>query len=119
MTGKVGFDNFGVTNATPPAGFTNSVGLAVARPISRLYPGGGMEAFAGPIGLRAEIGDDIFFNGGAHNNMRVTLVRSSASRECRSYGWLTCASLPAATMLPARHGKFRRFPKFLSTHFLM
>jgi hypothetical protein len=32
----------------------------------------GIEAFAGPIGLRAEIGDDIFFNGGAHNNLRVT-----------------------------------------------
>jgi hypothetical protein len=32
-----------------------------------------MEAFAGPIGLRSEIGDDIYFNGGAHNDMRVTV----------------------------------------------
>ncbi len=72
VTGKVGFDNFGVTNATPPAGFTNSVGLASGATYFALYPGGGVEAFAGPIGLRAEIGDDIFFNGGAHNNMRVT-----------------------------------------------
>ena len=72
VTGKVGFDNFGVTNATPPAGFTNSVGLATGATYFALYPGGGIEAFAGPIGLRAEIGDDIFFNGGAHNNMRVT-----------------------------------------------
>lgn len=72
VTGKVGFDNFGVTNATPPAGFTNSVGLASGATYFALYPGGGIEAFAGPIGLRAEIGDDIFFNGGAHNNMRVT-----------------------------------------------
>jgi len=32
-----------------------------------------MEAFAGPIGLRAEIGDDIEFNSGARNNMRVTV----------------------------------------------
>lgn len=72
VTGKVGFDNFGVTNATPPAGFTNSVGLATGATYFALYPGGGVEAFAGPIGLRAEIGDDIFFNGGAHNNLRVT-----------------------------------------------
>ncbi|MGA7753691.1 MAG: hypothetical protein WCB05_12720 [Candidatus Sulfotelmatobacter sp.] len=72
VTGKIGFDNFGVTNATPPAGFTNSVGLATGATYFALYPGGGVEAFAGPIGLRAEIGDDIFFNGGAHNNLRVT-----------------------------------------------
>ena len=26
----------------------------------------------GPIGVRAEIGDDIFINNGAHNNLRVT-----------------------------------------------
>jgi hypothetical protein len=39
----------------------------------RALPGGGMEVFAGPIGLRAEIGDDICFNSGAHNNMRVTV----------------------------------------------
>jgi hypothetical protein len=38
-----------------------------------VYPGGGIEAFAGPIGVRAEIGDNIFFNNGVHNNMRVTL----------------------------------------------
>jgi hypothetical protein len=38
-----------------------------------VYPGGGIEAFAGPIGLRAEIGDDIYFNSGAHNNLRVTV----------------------------------------------
>jgi hypothetical protein len=72
VTGKVGFDNFGVSNATPPAGFTNSVGLATGATYFALYPGGGVEAFAGPIGLRAEIGDDIFFNGGAHNNLRAT-----------------------------------------------
>jgi hypothetical protein len=37
-----------------------------------LYQGGGIEAFAGVIGLRAEVGDDIFFNSGAHNNLRMT-----------------------------------------------
>ena len=72
VTGKVGFDNFSVTNATPPAGFTNAVGLGTGATYFAVYPGGGIEAFAGPIGLRAEIGDDIFFNSGAHNNLRVT-----------------------------------------------
>jgi hypothetical protein len=73
LTGKVGFDNFSVTNQNAPAGFTNSVGLANGATYFAVYPGGGIEAFAGPIGLRLEAGDDIFFNGGAHNNLRVTV----------------------------------------------
>ncbi len=73
VTGKVGFDNFSVTNANAPAGFTNSVGLGTGATYFALYPAGGIEAFAGPIGLRLEAGDDIFFNGGAHNNLRVTV----------------------------------------------
>jgi hypothetical protein len=36
------------------------------------YPGGGAEAFWGPIGLRFDIGDEIYFNNGARNNLRVT-----------------------------------------------
>lgn len=72
VTGKVGFDNFMVTNQNAPTGFTNQVGLGAGSTNFAVYPGGGIEAFAGPIGLRAEIGDDIFFNGGAHNNMRIT-----------------------------------------------
>ena len=73
LTGKVGFDNFSVTNLNPPAGFTNTVGLGTGATYFALYPGGGVEAFAGPIGVRLEAGDDIFFNGGAHNNLRVTI----------------------------------------------
>lgn len=72
VTGKVGFDNFSVTDATPPTGFTNAVGLGTGATYFAVYPGGGIEAFAGPIGLRAEVGDDIFFNNGAHNNLRIT-----------------------------------------------
>lgn len=72
LTGKVGFDNFNVTNANAPTGFTNSVGLATGATYFALYPAGGIEAFAGPIGLRLEAGDDIFFHGGAHNNLRVS-----------------------------------------------
>ena len=72
VTGKVGFDNFNVTNQGVPTGFSNSVGLATGATYFALYPGAGIEVFAHWIGLRAEAGDDIFFNGGAHNNLRVT-----------------------------------------------
>ena len=37
-----------------------------------LYPGGGIEGFIGPVGLRLDAGDEIYFNGGAHNNLRIT-----------------------------------------------
>jgi hypothetical protein len=73
LTGKVGFDNFNVTNQGAPTGFSNSVGLANGATYFAVYPGGGIEAFAQWIGVRAEVGDDIFFNGGAHNNLRVTI----------------------------------------------
>jgi hypothetical protein len=37
-----------------------------------LYPGAGIEATLGPVGLRLEAGDEIYFNEGAHNNLRIT-----------------------------------------------
>lgn len=47
---------------TIPSGSTNGV----------LYPAGGIEFFAGWLGLRFEAGDEIYFNNGANNNLRVT-----------------------------------------------
>jgi hypothetical protein len=73
VTGKVGFDNFNVTDANAPTGFTNAVGLGTGATYFALYPGAGIEAFAGPIGIRLEAGDDIFFHNGAHNNLRATI----------------------------------------------
>ena len=72
ITGKVGFDNFSINNQNATAGFTNTVGLTNGTTDFAVYPGGGFEAFAGPVGVRAEIGDDIFFDHGAHNNLRVS-----------------------------------------------
>lgn len=72
VTGKVGFDNFSVTNDNATTGFTNSVGLSSGSTRFAVYPGGGIEAFAGPIGIRAEIGDDIYFWNGAHNNLKIS-----------------------------------------------
>jgi hypothetical protein len=37
-----------------------------------IYPAGGVEASLGPVGLRLELGDEIYFNNGVHNNLRVT-----------------------------------------------
>lgn len=37
-----------------------------------IYPGAGAEATLGPVGLRLELGDAIYFNAGAHNNLRIT-----------------------------------------------
>lgn len=73
VTAKAGFDNFGVSNSNAPTGFSNSVALTSGATYFALYPGAGFEAFAGPIGVRAEAGDDIFFNNGGHNNLRVSL----------------------------------------------
>ncbi len=36
------------------------------------YPGGGVEAYLGKIGLRLDVGDEIYFDSGAHNNLKVT-----------------------------------------------
>lgn len=72
VTGKVGFDNFNVTNNGAPTGFVNSVGLMNGATYFAVYPAAGIEGFFGPIGLRLEAGDDIFFNGGGHNNLRVS-----------------------------------------------
>ena len=71
-TGKVGFDNFSVNNQNASTGFVNTVGLTNGATYFAVYPGAGLEGFVGPIGLRAEVGDDIYFRGGPRNNLRVT-----------------------------------------------
>lgn len=53
--------------------FSSSVtDLRVGNVDGALYPGGGVEGFIGPIGLRLDVGDEIYFNGGAHNDLRVS-----------------------------------------------
>jgi hypothetical protein len=73
VTGKVGFDNFDVTNQNAPSGFTSAVGLTSGTTAFAVYPAGGVEFFAHWVGIRLEVGDDIFFvSGGTHNNLRFT-----------------------------------------------
>lgn len=73
VTGKVGFVNFSTTNMNAPNGFNNAInGITAGDTKFAVYPGGGIEGFWGPIGLRAEVGDEIYFDNGAQNNLRVT-----------------------------------------------
>jgi hypothetical protein len=73
VTGKVGFINFDETATGMVSGstFTNAVndvggsGTHVA-----FYPGGGIEGFIGRVGLRLEVGDEIYLNNGTFNNLR-------------------------------------------------
>ena len=74
VTLKGGFTNFRFDPV--PASFstfTSSVNNLRANNVDgALYPGGGIEAFLGPIGLRLEVGDEIIFVNGAHNNWKVS-----------------------------------------------
>lgn len=75
VTAKGGFTNFNISNS--PATF-NTVGNAFSNlrgsnVYGVFYPGGGAEAFWGPIGVRFDIGDEIYFNNGGHNNLRLSL----------------------------------------------
>ena len=73
VTGKVGFVNFTTTNENVPAGFTSSLGaVTTGNTKVALYPGGGIEGFWGPFGLRLEAGNEIYFDNGARNNLKVT-----------------------------------------------
>ena len=75
LTGKVGFINFSTsgTGAVTGGQFSNAVaGVGGAGTHVAFYPGGGIEGFIGPIGLRLEAGDEIYLNNGTYNNLRVT-----------------------------------------------
>ncbi len=73
VTLKGGFINFRfdprpVTAST----FLSSVEDLRAKDVSGvLYPGGGLEGHIGPVGLRLDLGDEIYFNNGAHHNFRM------------------------------------------------
>ena len=71
---KAGFIDFRLSGSLLPySGVVSSVlGLRTSSVNAALYPGGGIEASLGPLGLRFEAGDEIYFNRGAHNNLRIT-----------------------------------------------
>lgn len=70
---KGGFLNLGFSNQSPGSGFSSQINnLRADKSNGALYPGGGIEAFVGPVGLRLDVGDEIFFNNGANHNFRLT-----------------------------------------------
>src|SRR5262249_11803822 len=77
---KVGFVTFSHSIASPTSGFVSGVSdIANGGARFALYPGGGIEALAGPIGIRLEVGDDIYFLGGARNNLKANIGPSFVS----------------------------------------
>lgn len=48
------------------------LGLRTSNVNAALYPAAGISATIGPLGLRLEAGDEIYFNSGARHNLRIT-----------------------------------------------
>jgi hypothetical protein len=73
VTGKAGVISFTTNTQNAPTGFKSALGaLGNGDAKFAVYPGGGLEVFTGPLGLRLEVGDDIYFDNGARNNLRVS-----------------------------------------------
>jgi hypothetical protein len=75
VTGKVGFTEFShsTTNTVSGQTFDNAFDqFGGGTTHLAVYPGGGIEGFFGPLGLRAEAGDQMYFNNGTYNNLRIT-----------------------------------------------
>jgi len=72
-TFKVGFVNFSTSNQDVPEGFIGSLGAVTSgNTRAAIYPGVGVEGFWGPFGLRADVGDEIYFDDGARHNVKVS-----------------------------------------------
>ena len=73
VTLKGGFVNFRLNNEPATIGtFFSSVDNFRRKNVNGvLYPGGGLEGHLGPLGIRLDIGDEMYFNSGTHNNLRV------------------------------------------------
>jgi hypothetical protein len=69
---KGGFINFSISGASPTAGLTNVSGTFFTdNTKGAFYPGGGVELSVGPLGLRADIADFMYFSSGAVHNLSV------------------------------------------------
>jgi hypothetical protein len=75
FTVKGGFVDFRLDNRPATVGtFFSSVENLRSNNVSGvIYPGGGLEGHLGPVGLRLDVGDEIYFADGAHHNLRVAL----------------------------------------------
>jgi hypothetical protein len=72
-TFKAGLINFSASNLNVISGFQSAISdVTVGNTSAAIMPAVGLEGFIGPIGLRADVGDEIYFNNGTHNNLRIT-----------------------------------------------
>ena len=72
-TFKAGLINFNTSNQNATSGFQSSLSdVTTGNTSAAILPAVGLEGFIGPIGLRADVGDEIYFKNGTHNNLRVT-----------------------------------------------
>jgi hypothetical protein len=74
VTLKAGFTDFRLSPSLLPLSTFEStlLGIRTSSLNAAIYPGAGVEASLGPVGLRFELGDEIYVNNGAHNNLRIT-----------------------------------------------
>jgi len=74
VTLKGGFVDFRFSTSLLPYSNVAStiLGIRTSSLNAAIYPGAGVEASLGPVGLRLELGDEIYFNSGGHNNLRIT-----------------------------------------------
>ena len=74
VTIKGGFVNarFDAAPATLGTFVSNVQNLRDKNVMGSVYPGGGLEGHIGPVGLRLDVGDEIYFNGGTHHNFRAS-----------------------------------------------
>jgi hypothetical protein len=73
ITLKGGFINFQLSDAPATVGtfFSSVDGLRRNSVNGVLYPGGGLQGHLGPIGLRLDVGDEMYFNHGTHHNLSI------------------------------------------------
>jgi len=71
---KAGFIDFRLsTSLLPYSDIASAVfGLHTSNLNAALYPAAGIAATLGPVGLRFEAGDEMYFNSGTHHNLRIT-----------------------------------------------
>jgi len=74
ITLKGGFVDFRLSPSLLPYSSVAStvLGLRTSNLNAAIYPAAGIEGTLGPVGLRLEAGDEIYFNQGAHHNLRIT-----------------------------------------------
>ena len=74
VTVKGGFVDFRLSpSLLPYSNVVSSVlGIRTDNTNAAFYPGAGAELSLGPLGLRLEAGDFVYFNHGAQNNLRIT-----------------------------------------------